>query len=817
MSILSTLQPSVTQKTPEALQRMPNISHILGRVIDICLHLALFLIPLVFSTATIDVLEINKQTLLIVIVGVAVTAWFGKALADREFTFVRSWLHLSVLAFALGYLIVSFFSQDRYMSFAGSLGQASWAFSTVAALVVMYIVAVNRIRTVGQVYDYLLTFLAGSLVVSVFAWLQMMGWYLWKDPALAVKSFTTVGSIFSYSVYSAVPLVIAASLAFHGCRNRRCLLASKKPLGLAARSVVWAVLAVGIINLILINYWVAWVGVIFGLSVSIVLGLWRERSLRQPLKLIAPISFVIIAVVFMLFSKSLPKLVELPTEVAPSVLASRGIAMSSLQASPVVGSGPGTWVYDYAKFRVSAVNASPFWNVRFDRGISFILTLLATTGIIGVALWIMLVLSAFVKSWQHLVTERDSDTWFAYLIVLSGFATLVLLSLLYNLNMAHVFVFWMLLALLGSLVGRNTVTWHAESSSTVSGALAVSFMLVIVTSLSVVWLSGQRLVADIVFAGSVADFRSGANLDQIINKVNRAKSLNPWSDIFSRNLSQAYLIKASQIAQSGLSADKAGAFNQAVSDAQKAAGLATEVNRVNVDNWANLALIHQNITSFIPGSDERAIAAFMVAVELEPNNPVFMAEIGKMYLLRSDAYATVLGKDSAKDGEVRVNIESNLKQGEDWINRAIGVKPDYLPSRYYLGIIYERQGKTQDAIAELENVIRLDSKDVGVGFELAILYYRNNQKTEALDLLKQIVELEPNNANALWYLSAMYEEVGEKNLAIAELEKLVNLFPDNEAVKQRAEALKASATDQLLPEPLVQAVSGSSGENPLKR
>ena len=51
---------------------------------------------------------------------IALIAWLGKAILDKHFTLSRSWLHLVVVFFGIGYLITSFFSEDRYLSFVGN-------------------------------------------------------------------------------------------------------------------------------------------------------------------------------------------------------------------------------------------------------------------------------------------------------------------------------------------------------------------------------------------------------------------------------------------------------------------------------------------------------------------------------------------------------------------------------------------------------------------------------------------------------------------------------------------------------------------------
>ncbi len=598
------------------------------------------------------------------------------------------------------------------------------------------------------------------------------------------------------------------------------MLGSEKPLGRVARVLVWAMMLTGLAALIVVDFWVAWAGLLFGTLLTALIGWLRNRKIYHPVKLIVPGVLVAVAVVFLFVDT--PIHLNIPAEASPSISASWSIGTKTLEQTPLVGSGPGTWVYDYSKYREAFVNQSRFWNVRFDRGFSFFLTLIATTGLVGVVLWFILIISGIVKSTRHLISEKDDDVWYAYLIVFSGWSTLVFLTFFYNLNMAHFFALWLLFALLGSLVGKNVLTWNAQKSAYTYGAISVLFVVLVVGGVSVSWLAGQRYVADVYFTKAVRSFRAGDGIDGILPSVQRAASLNPLNDIYTRNLSQAYLVQASNLLQAEQPNQQA--INAAIGSAVEEAIAATKASPANVDNWSNLGIVYESIASRVAGADEAAVNAFTEAVKLEPFNPVLYSEIGKIHLLSADSYAkSAEQKDEAKAAEAAQNRDKNLSQAEDSLKKAITLKLDYLPARYYLGIVYERQRNIPSAIAELENVLRINNKDVGVAFELAILYYRNDQKDQSLSLLEQIVtKFDANNANAKWYLSAMYEERGRYDDAIKQLEDLAKLYPDNGAVKQRLTILQDARASSLAPEaastlpaPIEQKVSNPKEQNPL--
>ena len=101
-------------------------------------------------------------------------------------------------------------------------------------------------------------------------------------------------------------------------------------------------------------------------------------------------------------------------------------------------------------------------------------------GLIGTALWLILVISGVAKSVTHLVKEKNDDLWQAYLTVFTGWATVVFIAFFYNYNFSHHFVFWFLLALLASLVSRGEYEWDGQKKSSSMTVLSVIFMIIAV-------------------------------------------------------------------------------------------------------------------------------------------------------------------------------------------------------------------------------------------------------------------------------------------------------------------------------------------------
>jgi len=795
----------------------PGVAKFMDILMDIALHGAVLLVPLLFTSLTIDSLELPKQSLLVLFAVIGVVAWFGKGVAMKSMTVSRSWLHVMAVLFVALYAVVAWMAPDHYLSFVGVLGQMPWAVSTMVALLGLYFVAVNRIQNLAQVYNLVFTFLLGSLLAGAYGLCQMLGWFVLPSAISKTNTFSTIGSVYSLATYMVAPLVIAAGLLFHGCRNNVCLLGSPKPVGMVARIMLWATVLVALAVLLLTDFWVAWVALLFGTALTVGIGLIRNLKTRHPAKFIVPALLVLISVVSLWLPS--PLKLNLPAEVSPSAAASWDIARQTLRDHPLFGVGPGGWTYSYAMYRDQAVNLSPFWNVRFDRSFSQFLTLLASIGIVGITLWLLWLVSIVVKSGWHLVKEKNDDSWYALVTIFSGWATLVFISFFYNYNVAHIAALWMFLALLAIMAGGTTWTMDSARSKYAFELISAKFIIALVVGVAVLWMMGQRFSAEMAFSDGVRMFRDGGNLDAVITSLDRARQLNPAVDMYARNLSQAHLIKAANLIQAQPTQEQAAVIQNEIKAAVDQGLAASTTNPMNVDNFSNLAALYESIASFTRGADEAAIASYAEALKREPNNPVFLGEVGKLYLLRSDAYRTDINNaDPAKAKDAKDNADSNLKTAEDVLNRAIVAKSDYLPARYYLGVVYERENRLKDSISQLALILQQNQNDANVAFELALLLYRDNQKTAALQLMQQVVQADSTNLNAKWYLSAMLEEQGKVDEAIAQLNDLAAKFPDNQAIKQRLTALQSEKNPPKgLPEPVVEPIHGSSDTNPVSR
>ena len=68
-----------------------------------------------------------------------------------------------------------------------------------------------------------------------------------------------------------------------------------------------------------------------------------------------------------------------------------------------LGSGTGTWHYVFSKFKPIEFNNSVLWQIRFDRAGNYITELIATSGILGSASYLLMIVMFFLVFWVFIL------------------------------------------------------------------------------------------------------------------------------------------------------------------------------------------------------------------------------------------------------------------------------------------------------------------------------------------------------------------------------------------------------------------------------
>ncbi|MBZ9578338.1 tetratricopeptide repeat protein [Patescibacteria group bacterium] len=736
--------------------RSIKIANLCQKISKIIIYSLTFLLPIFFLPLTLDVLDFNKQILLIILVSLALLFWLVKILISDKVEFNFSFLNVPVLIFFLIYGFSTIFSQWSYGSFWGWPLNISQGFLTLLYFLVFYVLIANIFTKKRDIFRLLFLFVISGALVALFSIFQIFGKFLLPWNFAKLTSFNTIGTLNSLSIFIAFLLPLAISLTFLAERLiKRILIIS---------------LFIFLFLLILVNFWTAWIVLISGTLILFIFGIFNLRETGQIDLIWLPMLLLIISLFFLVFRISL---VQIPIEISPTQRTELGIAKSVLSKNFFLGTGPTTFIFSYLKFKPIEINQTVFWNIRFTSGASEVLDKLITTGVLGISALFFIFGVFFWLGLRYLkgktaFSKGDKDSLLP-LGVFSSFFGLVFSQFLYSANLTWLFFFWLLLGVFIALFPKIKSRVFKSLPLVLVGLCVLIFLLGI--GLSFVGF-GHHL-AEMKYLQGLKAWEQGQS-GQAIDYLKKAIDLNPGLDSYWRDLSQLYLVRLNEILpKEDLPPEAIGNLINNLLDSSRKA---TELSPKNVSNWNVRAFIYQNLAGLVKGAEDWAITNYQKAADLEPKNPYIFTEIGKIYLSKADISAQLENEEE---------MTKNLAQAQENFQKALELKSDYAPAHFQIAMIYVREGKTREAIEKLEATkLVTPFNDIGLAFQLGLLYYNDNQSNKALTEFERAVSIDENYSNARYFLGLIHDRQGNQDKAIEQFERIEELNPDNLAVKR---------------------------------
>jgi len=738
-----------------------KIVRICQKVSKISIYLSIFLVPIFFLPFTLDPLDFNKQILLGLLVFIAFFAWLAKIFLSGKVEINSNFLNTPVLIFLLAYLLSTIFSSWRYSSFFGWPLNISQGFLTLFYFFIFYFLVINIFIKKEEIFQLFFIFLVSSFLVILFPIFQIF---------VKISSFNTIGTLNSLSVFLAISLSLATLLAIISSRPIRWVLA------IFATSFL--------ISLILINFQSAWLILIASASIIFIFGLLDLRRTGQTNLVFVSMTLLIISLIFLTFRISLPK-IQIPVEISPSQLTELQIAKNSLKniKNFFFGLGPTAFIFNYSKFKPIEINQTVFWNLRFNSGASEILDKLITTGILGLLSLFFLFGTFFWQGGKHLINLfKENKDWLLNLGIFASFFGLIFGQFLYPVNFSLLFLLWLVLASLSALNPKM----RSFSFEFPSLKLAISFTLIFLLAISLSFLLIKNYLAETKYLSGLKAWQRGET-EKAINYIEKAINLNPSLDNYQRDISQLYLARLNEVLQKTLASEEMTQETQnLIFNALDSIKRATEISSNNVANWNVRGFVYRNLIGLVGGAEDWAINSYQKALELEPKNPYIFNEIGLVYLAKADLLTRQFGEEK--------EIAENLTKARDNFQKAIELKSDYAPANFQLAMIYQREGKTKEAIGKLEETKLIASFDSGLAFQLGLLYYNENQMEQARAEFERAIRIDKNYSNARYFLGLIYDKEGKKDLSIEQFEKIEKLNPENLEIKKILANLREGKT-----------------------
>lgn len=748
------------------------------RIAKTLIYLLTFLLPIFFLPWTSNILDFNKQALLSILIFLALIFWLIKNLTSNKVEINSSSLNFPVIILFLAIVVSTIFSLWPYGSFWGLPLPVSQSLLSLLGFSIFYFLIANLFKK-DEIIFLFLTLFFSSFLASVFFIFQFFGKFFLPFDFTKVNSFNTIGTLNSLAVYNAILLVLILPLLFLVKRVFKIIL-----------GIFFLVL---LIPLFLINFKIAWLVFLIGLAVLFAFGAANLKKIGGSSFVTLTMILLAIALLFILFRFPLPGLPATPLEVSPTQKAEMKILSQLPLKSWFLGSGPGTFIFNWSRYKSADLNQSIFWAIRFGNGASEILDRIITTGIFGILAFFFLIFLSFKKGFQFLVKKIDEmpekskvfdgAIWFLFLSILASFAGLVGAFFFYPANFSILLIFWLLIGCLAVLETEKRKVFLISTSP--AKALGFSFLFVLILVLgigfSAVYL--QKYFAEVRYFQGLKAFQKGDNF-LATNYILKATNFNPQMDVYWRDLSQIYLIRLNEVlVKTDLTPEEKNfQIQNLIASAIYSANQSTTLNPNDVANWSVRGFIYRNIIGMAGGAEDWAIKCYEKAKDLEPTNPYIFTEIGRVYISKADL------AEQQKNLEEK---EKNLRLAKDYFEKAVSLKGDYAPAHYQLAMVYIREGKIKEAIEKLELTKQVAPNDVGLAFQLGLIYYNDNQLDKAKVEFERAVNLDPNYSNARYFLGLIYDREGNKNAAISQFEQIEKFNPENQEVKKILSNLRA--------------------------
>ena len=209
---------------------------------------------------------------------------------------------------------------------------------------------------------------------------------------------------------------------------------------------------------------------------------------------------------------------------------------------------------------------------------------------------------------------------------------------------------------------------------------------------------------------------------------------------------------------------------------------------------------------FNAGDFQRALPEFAKAVELNPSEALYHDALGTalMYNRHLDAAITQFQEAlriDPKFSEAKNNLgTAYLLKGD--LDQARATFEEVLKDPFYatpqfayfnLAKIYEREGKTEEAIAEYKRALDIDRDYVDAHNSLGILYLRQKETDLAIEQFTEATRLNPQVALYQRNLGVAYVEAGKGQKARRAFERVLELEhdgPSAEYARKMLEKLK---------------------------
>lgn len=639
-----------------------------------------------------------------------VAAWAARMIVAGRLFFKRTYLDIPLLVFIISQLLAVIFSIHPYTSLLGYYSRFHGGLASVITYTLLFYAFVSNVEK-KHLSAFFLSLTTSGILVSLYGILEHFGHSIscltvsggsnfgvdcWIQD-VKNRVFATFGQPNWLAAYLITLLPLTTALALKKYRNQYINLFYVSATLLFFLTVIFTKSRSGFI------------GAACGMAVFGILIAWklaRKQQLATFLTttkkyiILLKTGLLVIALLFgTVYTPSLASLLEKnsaeitqnqqQTPVPAPVVNRLDIggtdsgeirkivwqgALDVWKRYPIFGSGLETFGYSYYQDRPVEHNMVSEWDFLYNKAHNEFLNFLATTGIVGLVSYLVLLGWFFYSAIKQINNTTETATT---LVLAATVGSIVAVSVSNFFGFSTVMVailMYLYFGLVEILASKETKT--PETIRELSGT---DYLLLSVVGL--LYLFSVRMVyqywsADVAYAHGKALLEAGY-FDQGVEQLNTAIEKSPQEATFYDELATQYALYSLGFAQQGKNAEAQALMTAAiqVSDA------VIKLNSRQLNFYKTRARVFITLAQMRPELLQNAKQSLEQALELAPTDPKLLYNLGL----------------------VEVSLD-DTEHGISHLKKAIQLKPNYESARWQLALLLEEQNKPTEALEQLKYI-----------------------------------------------------------------------------------------------------------------
>jgi len=715
------------------LKTMPKWEKICQRIIEYSFSALFILVPLILTPWNYELFEFNKMLGVYILTAIIVGAWLAKMILERRIIFRRSFWDIPLLIFLISQFLSFLVSVDRHTSFWGYYSRFNGGLLSIICYLLLYWAFVSNINNpLFIIHNSLFTaiLVAGYGIAEHFGvdakyWVQdvknrvfstlgqpnwLAAWLVGLTPltwgfGLNLKfKKENLKSYFYFLLFTFYFLTLLFT------RSRSGL------LGFGAAFLVFWSLAF-VLNR---QEWKKILQPFLIFTFSILLFTFTfGRDWVPGVKQISSLTKKRICVILSNCqtqpTTSNPQPTTSNQQPAAILISESGDirkvvwkgAVEIWRHYPIFGTGPETFAYSYYWYRPREHNDLSEWDFLYNKAHNEYLNYLATTGIVGLGSYLLLIFGFAIWSIKKFKIQNPKskikiqnsklnkekflnlnchfEICILHFALFSGFLSIVVTNF-FGFSVVPVQLLFFLFPAFALTLQKETTTpqkaqtqkltkcptWENLSiwqKGALGGILLFTFYFLLFTF--------KYWRADTFFASGEKLNKAGY-YDQAFNALQQAIKLRSCEPVYHDELAWSAANLAVLTSQQG-----ATLSGQLTELALKESDRALKTSPYNLNFWKTRAKIGFKLATLDPKYYQLALQALLRGAELAPTDPKIKYNLALVYL--------TLGQN---------------EQAIKTLQETIQLKPNYEDPHYALALIYEQTGEKQKAKEQLEYILK---------------------------------------------------------------------------------------------------------------